>query len=224
MRKKSFANIIFTLPLPIKERSFMFFRYISAPFFAIEKLIPSNAKVLDVGCGHGLFELVLKNQINKRSIIGIDLDGGKIRYAKKLGKKIAETKFHQRSIFQINEDKEKFDCIVMFDVDYLLKNEEKIKIFKKVKKLLNKNGIFILKTVIKDNSLGYYLGYLQELMTVFLFKKTFTKDKGFGFLNISQYKKVFKNSGFRIKNEGKLKTIFYHPHYFFLLKTNKNEN
>ena len=218
MRKKSFANIIFTLPLPFKERIFMFLRYISAPFFEIDKLIPYNAKVLDVGCGHGLLELVLKSEFNKRSIVSIDPDEDKIKFAKKLEQNITETKFHRRSIFQIKEDKEKFDCIVMFDVDYLLKNEEKIKIFKKIKKLLNKNGIFILKTVIKDKSLGYYLGYIQELATVFLFKKTFTEDSVFGFLSISEYKKVLKNSGLRIKNEGKLKTIFYHPHYYFILK------
>lgn len=218
MRKKNFAKIIFNLQLPIKERLFMFFRHISTPYFAIDKLIPFDAKVLDVGCGHGLFELVLKNEFNKRSVMGIDLDKDKITLAKKLEKKTAEIKFYQSSIFQIQENKEKFDCVVMLDVDYLLKNEEKIKIFKKVKKLLNKNGIFILKTVVKDNSLGYYLGYFQELITVFLFKKTFTKDKRFGFLSIVQYKEVFKNSGFRIKKEGKLKTIFYHPNYFFIAK------
>lgn len=218
MREKSFANTIFNLPLPIKERLFMFFRYISAPFFAIEKLIPNNVRVLDVGCGHGLLELVLKNKFNNRSIVGIDPDKEKIMFAKRLSKTLKETIFYQNSIFQIKENDEKFDYIVMFDVDYLLNNKEKVKIFKKVKKLLNKNGIFILKTVIKNKSLGYYLGYLQELITVFLFKKTFTRDKKFNFLSISEYREVLKDSGFKIKKEDKLKTIFYHPHYFFIAK------
>jgi 2-polyprenyl-3-methyl-5-hydroxy-6-metoxy-1,4-benzoquinol methylase len=218
MSKNTFIKTVFNLPLPLEERVFMFLRYISAPFFSIEKLIPHSSKVLDVGCGHGLFELVLKNRSNNRSIIGIDPDKNKIRFANKIEGEIARTKFRHLSIFQIKEFEKKFDCIVMFDVDYLLKNEEKIKIFKKVKKLLNKNGIFILKTVVNDGSIGYYMGYLQELVTVFLFKKTLTADKKFNFLSISEYKDIFKTSGFKIKKEGQLRTIFYHPHYYFVAK------
>lgn len=217
MKEKSFTNKIIKFPLPIQERIFILLRYISSPFFVIERLIPNDARILDVGCGHGLFELILKNGLNNRSIVGIDLDKQKIILAKKLNKNVREVMFYRGSIFQIRK-KTKFDCIVMLDVDYLLKNEEKIQIFKKIKKLLNKKGIFILKTVINDKSLGYYLGYLQELVTVFLFKKTFTKEKGFNFLSILEYKEIFKNSGFKIKKESKLKTIFYHPHYLFIVR------
>lgn len=218
MNNNNFLKKIFKLPLPLKERVFMFFRFVSAPFFEIEKLVNAEANILDVGCGHGLFELVLNDSTKKRKILAIDPDKNKIFYAKKIEKLLINTKFDNISISQLNNSSGKFDCVVIFDVDYLLENKEKIKILKKTKELLNKDGILILKTVIKDNSIGYYLGYLQEILTVSLFRKTFTKNEKFSFLSIKEYKKLLLKSGLNVKKEGKLKTFFYHPHYYFVAK------
>lgn len=216
MKKKSFANKILKLPLPIKERVFIFLRYISTPFCEIEKLVPEEAKILDVGCGHGLLELVLEKKGSQRLVVGIDPDKNKIACAKDIEPILEKTKFYNKSIFEINNNK--FDCIIIADVDYLLNDKEKNKLFKKTKELLNRDGIMILKTVINDRSLGYYLSYLQEIFVVFLFKKTFTKNKEFHFLTVEEYERILKINGFEIKKQGKLKKTFYHPHYFFLSK------
>lgn len=216
MKKKSFANKILELPLPIKERVFIFLRYISAPFCEIEKLVPKKAKILDVGCGHGLLELVLQNKNTKRLIVGIDPDKNKIAFAKKIEPVLEKTKFYNKSIFEIKDTK--FDCIVIADVDYLLNNQEKNQFFKKARQLLHENGTMILKTVINDRSFGYYLSYLQEILTVFLLKKTFTKNKELHFLTVKEYEASLKNNEYKIKQQGKLKKSFYHPHYFFTIK------
>ncbi len=217
--KNNFINKIFSLQLPLKERIFIFMRFISAPFVEIENLIPQKANILDIGCGHGLLELVLKNKNNQRLITGIDPDKNKIKFAKKLEQSLnlKNLNFYNCSVFDVKEIN-KFDYVIIFDVDYLLENEEKTKFLKKIRKLLNKNGILVIKTVIKKKSIGYYLSYLQELFTVYLFKKTFTGSSQFHFLTIEEYKRILKNNNYKVIKDGKLKTKFYHPHYYFIAK------
>lgn len=218
MKKNNVICKIARLALPFKEKVFIYFRYLSAPLWKIEALTPKNAKILDVGCGHGLLELVLKEGRNQRNIYAIDPDKNKIKSAKKIKTLISDTAFRAASLFQVNPNQEKFDFIVMCDVDYLLATEEKTKIFFQIKKLLNKKGRFLLKTVIKNNSIGYYLGYVQEIVTVFLFKKTFTENNHLHFLTKNEYRGLLKSCGYTVLREGQLKTIFYHPHYFFIAK------
>jgi 2-polyprenyl-6-hydroxyphenyl methylase/3-demethylubiquinone-9 3-methyltransferase len=74
---------MFTLPWPLKDKLFCLLRYITAPFNEMEKMVPKKGKILDIGCGHGLFELILKSKSNKRVITAIDPDSKKIQLDKK---------------------------------------------------------------------------------------------------------------------------------------------
>ena len=211
------------LKLPLSEKLFCLMRYLSAPFNEVEKMVPKKGQILDVGCGHGLFALILEKNSKQRIILGIDPDPKKINQANKTANTYKNLTFKKIHLGQLNCSK-KFDCLILFDVDYLLDLNEKDKILKQAKKAITDNGSIIVKTVIKNKSLGYYLAYLQELIVVFLLKKTFTKNNFFNFLEIEEYRQIFRKNNFLIKEEKDLKTFFYHPHYVFLLKVNKNEN
>lgn len=214
---------ILKLQLPFTEKVFCLMRYLSAPFNEVEKMVPKKGNILDVGCGHGLFGLILEKNSKQRFILGIDPDAKKIDQANKVAKAYKHLSFRKISLGKLDCSK-KFDCLILFDVDYLLDLNDKEKILKQAKKAITDDGNIIVKTVIKNRSLGYYLGYLQELIVVFLFKKTFTKKNFLNFLAVEEYRQIFRKNNFLIKEEKNLKTFFYHPHYVFLLKTNKNEN
>lgn len=220
MEKRYFIKKIANLEINLFEKLFCALRYYSSPFEMVEKYILKKGKILDVGCGHGLLEIILKEKSNQRNILAIDPDSNKIKQAKKIEKLFKNLEFEVSFIEELDE-KNKFDCIIFFDIDYLLEHSEKKKILEKAKNILEKNGTIILKTVVNDGSFGYYLGYLQELVMVFLIKKTFTMQQGLSFLKIEEYRNLFKKIGLEIKKEEKIKTIFYHPHYVFIIENKK---
>src|SRR4030067_281563 len=52
-------------------------------FETIEKFIPSEGKIVDIGCGYGIFSNYLALCSDKRSIIGVDKNKRKIKYAQR---------------------------------------------------------------------------------------------------------------------------------------------
>jgi len=103
----------------------------------IYDLVPSNTKVLDVGCNTG--ELGLELIKNKKCIVyGIDYSVSAIE--------ITKSNLNKAKVIDLNFDElpfstDKFDVIVFGDVLEHIINPDKI--LNDYKKLLNKNGIII---------------------------------------------------------------------------------
>ena len=58
------------------------------PLLPIEPLLPPAGRVLDLGCGNGLFAAILKLGSPARTIIGFDLDEKKIESARAASERI----------------------------------------------------------------------------------------------------------------------------------------
>tara|TARA_B100001540_G_scaffold221474_1_gene195818 strand:- start:558 stop:1340 length:783 start_codon:yes stop_codon:yes gene_type:complete len=106
--------------------------------------------VLDVGCGTGNFaKEVSKN--NAKYVLGIDYAEEAIKIAQKNNKQ----KNLEFKKLDVNELNEKFDIIVSIGTIEHMDNP--IKIIKKLKSCLNKNGKIILTTPNWTNPRGYVL-------------------------------------------------------------------
>src|SRR5438552_12883411 len=57
--------------------------FITAPFVALDKHIPQEGFIVDLGCGYGIFANLLGLLSPKRKILGMDLDGFKMKHADK---------------------------------------------------------------------------------------------------------------------------------------------
>jgi 2-polyprenyl-3-methyl-5-hydroxy-6-metoxy-1,4-benzoquinol methylase len=65
---------------------FMWLRWakiLRAPYKEIERLIPKDAKIIDIGCGYGFFTNFLALSGPKRRVMGIDISGERIKQAYK---------------------------------------------------------------------------------------------------------------------------------------------
>lgn len=63
---------------------FTFIRlFITAPFEALERFVPKDGQIVDLGCGYGIFANLLGVMSEKRKILGVDLDDSKMRHAAK---------------------------------------------------------------------------------------------------------------------------------------------
>ena len=153
--------------------------------------IKTSGKLLEIGCGRG----ILLNELKKDySIQGTDISTSAIKEASKLLKKY----LLKVSNIENSNIRGKYEIILAFDVLEHLKNPEKAIV--KIKKALNKEGVFIFSV---PNNYGLF----GKLMTSF-FNYT---DK----THISTYKretwiKIMRDYGFKVE--------IYNQHLFGISK------
>ncbi|MBD7919121.1 class I SAM-dependent methyltransferase [Cellulomonas sp. Sa3CUA2] len=66
---------------PWQERAHVHVRWWSAPFRRLVRLLPDDGRVLEIGCGHGLFSAYAALDRPGRHVVGVDIDAGKITAA-----------------------------------------------------------------------------------------------------------------------------------------------
>ena len=68
---------------PRQERLHVAGRWRTCPFAAVEPHVPKAGRIMEIGCGHGLFSLYLALQSPERSVTGVDVDADKIPVARR---------------------------------------------------------------------------------------------------------------------------------------------
>lgn len=104
---------------PRTERIHLGVRWWSAPFRQIEAALPDSGRILEIGCGHGLFSTYAALAGENRQLHGTDIDADKISHAQR-----AALALPQRLSFAVSQSGEippgPWDAIVIIDVLYLL--------------------------------------------------------------------------------------------------------
>ncbi len=105
-----------------------------------------DIRILDIGCGNGLFLEYLKGQ-GYNNILGIDLSQENIIICKGKGLNVLEI-----DVFTyLNRNKEKFDLIVMNDIIEHILRDKVILLLKLIKLNLRNKGILLIKTLNMSN-------------------------------------------------------------------------
>lgn len=184
-------------------------RPLTCNFGEIEKYVPRQGRILDVGCGHGILAKLLANKSKDRVVLGIDPSPEKIKATKK-DIKLKNLAFKTAHLI---DEKQKFDCIVIVDVLYLFPEEEKVKILKKAKSLLDKSGKLILVENGDGDELIFKMLRIQETLMTKLFKYTHSEFGGLHFLDERGYRRILVKLGFTVDVEKNLKSILPYPHF-----------
>lgn len=150
------------------DRFHMKTRYRRANFEWLGDFVPKGGKILDMGCGHGLFSIFLALSSPEREIWGTDIDERKIEMAKKASEGL-NVKFFSAEDFSMPE--EFFDTVLLIDVIYLLPEKAQFSLVEKAFGALKSGGMMLIKMNDPDAP-DRHLGYLQELVMKFILGKT----------------------------------------------------
>ncbi|MBI4495172.1 MAG: class I SAM-dependent methyltransferase [Chloroflexi bacterium] len=125
-------------------RLFVRARHLLAPLEQIAASVPPQGNVLDVGCGHGLFSLLLALVWPDRHILGVDPSPAKIEVARRVGRALPNVEFRLGSVEAAGE--RAFQAVALLDVLYLLPPEQKLRLLRGCRQALAPSGVLLVKT------------------------------------------------------------------------------
>jgi 2-polyprenyl-3-methyl-5-hydroxy-6-metoxy-1,4-benzoquinol methylase len=114
----------------------------------------SNLKILDLGCGPGLYSEIFAR--NGHKVTGIDISKNSIDYAQKSAKeKSLDIEYVNASYLDHDLGQEKYDLIIIVYTDLgVLSPDDRNILLKKIYRALKKEGVFIFD-VLNDNKLEH---------------------------------------------------------------------
>jgi len=181
------------------------------PFLLMENFFPEDGKIVDLGCGNGLFPAILKLGSSSREIVGIDLDQKKIEEAKKLEEIFSGLTFQTGNIVEM--DYPQGDIFSLIDVLYLVPYPKQELILKKCYSALPEGGLLIIKEMDTKPLRKYFWNLFQETLAVKIIG--FTLGERFYFRSRKEYLKILSDLGFEV-TPVKLDSGYWYPHILYL--------
>ncbi len=192
-----------------------FVRWHTCPFQKISTFVPRKGKILELGCGYGLMSNLLSLESGEREVIGIDISEKKITVAKKTVGARENVRFEISEIHNSVFFNQRYHCIIILDVLYLLPFADWEYIGSKCFQALERGGLLLIKEQGTYPRWKYYWNRVQEFLSVRIFK--ITEGRAFTFPNEETIKELLISVGFYVESF-KMDKGYLHPHILFVCK------
>ena len=163
---------------PRRARIHVRTRWRSCPFEAVTAAVPVEGRILDLGCGHGLFTLHLALGSATRALVGVDIDGDKLEVAKAAASSCApDVEFRLGTAEEVPAGP--WDAVTVLDVLYLLDAEEQRRIVTDAAHQLAPGGVLVIKEMSRTPRWKFAWNRAQELLAVRVLRITAGHDMTF---------------------------------------------
>ncbi len=114
----------------------------------LDRLVPKRGKILDMGCGFGLFSLFLAMRSPERTLHGVDLSEKRIRAARVSAERmhLKNVQFEQADIREYAVS-DKWDGVFTLDLLHHVLPQSRREFLSTVKEHLNPEGVLIIKDI-----------------------------------------------------------------------------
>ena len=197
---------------PLRYKAYTVIRSAICPLIEIERYIPEDGKILDFGCGHGIFANLLAMKSKKRYVIGMDIMESKIEVAN-------STLFGRRNIeFRVGGIEKSLcekdiKCITLMDILCYIPFDKKIKLLQGFYNLLPDGGTLIIKSTQETLCWKYWWTLFHMATIDKIIHKSFKANSYF--LKKRSYLSLLKDIGFEVEFEDLSKGYPY-PHCLYI--------
>ena len=157
-----------------------------------DKMIPSSAKITDIGCGMGQLSHMLAMRSPSREILGIDYDEKKIAIAQNTWLKKDNLKFECRDASKC--DMENADVFIISDMLHYLPTNDQKQLISNCARHLNTDGKIIVRDADSGKKQRHWLTKLTEIFSTKILRFNKTKYE-LDFLSMEDYKNMAKEFG-----------------------------
>lgn len=199
------------------KKAYIYLRLKTCPFEMIENYISPKGKIIDLGCGVGLFSFLMYMKSNKREITAIDWIESRINFAKTLCGNNTKINFLLGDITQFSWDGS--ENIILIDVLYLLSYEKQKELLFRCFQALNPNGTLIIKEMDTSPLLKYIWCLIQEFFVTKIFRANLST--GLYFRNKGDLIRLLGKVGFDTEVV-RLDKGYLYPHILYICKNEES--
>jgi len=133
--------------IPLSTRFFLKARWKLTPYSQMVSRLPLQGRILDLGCGHGLFALAAALHGPERTVLGIDHDPNRIALGVCAAQDIPNIQLETGSLLQAYKKPESYSAVAMIDVMHYFNPEIQEKLIRQAYTLLPSGGTLLVREV-----------------------------------------------------------------------------
>jgi len=119
----------------------------------------TEKRILDIGCGDGVLAYLLTRE-TRAHVIGVDVSGEAVKFAREKSRDIDNTEFMQASAYCLPFKPNSFDYVISSDVIEHLKEPQKM--LAEIKRVFNETGKVIITTPLRFTEEPLSKQHVQE--------------------------------------------------------------
>lgn len=196
---------------PRGDRLHVLIRWVTCPFPPVVDALPRTGRVLEVGCGHGLFSTYLAERAPGVEVHGVDIDADKIAVATRT---VAVSS--GRLSFAVAESGElppgPWDAVVLVDVLYLLDEAGQRALLEACAEVLAPGGTLVVKDMSTRPRWKAAVNRWQETVSVRVLRIT-EGSAHFAFVDPAERARWLRGAGLADVRARRLDRGRAHPHH-----------
>ena len=196
------------------DRLHVLVRWLTCPFPPVVDVLPSEGRVLEVGCGHGLFSGYLARRSPRLHVTGVDIDADKIAVAA-----ASEPVAGGRLTFAVGDSGAvpagPWDAVVLVDVLYLLDEKSQRALLESCAAALSPGGVLVVKDMATTPRWKARWNAFQEGLSVRVLKIT-EGSPDFVFVDPDERARWLVAAGLRDVRMRRLDRGRVHPHHLLV--------
>ena len=179
---------------------------------AIGQYLSRDGRILDLGCGFGLFSLYFGLDAPGRALVGIDQSEKRIEWARRCAERLGVTNVRYIASNVLDwKVSERFDAIFMLDLIHHLPKSEVAGFLERVTQLISPGGILILKDV--SNRPFYKRWFTLAL------DRMMVGSEPIHYWDPQELSQLIEGLGFRVKRHT-MNDFLPYPHILYLCTLN----